>query len=531
MAMTQVPLFGIRILRATTNSNNIKKSEWFDKILRNALQHRWIVAIGALCLFLASMCIMSLMPQNFFPQLDKPYFRAEVILPEGYDISTTEQNMLKMTNWLLRQDEVKRVSTTAGSTPLRYYLASSSVSHRPNYGNILIEVDNKRHSRRVKERFDRFVADSCPDVWLRSSLFKLSPVPDATIEIGFVGNNIDTLLSLTSQVENIMWQDGRAVNIRNSWGNRIPTWLPVYSQIKGQRIGVSRSRMAEWITLATQGYPMAEFRRGDEFIPIVLKDDEINGFNLSNLQSMPVFSQNGKVYSIEQASNRFDFDFRTGIVEQYNRRRTMKAQCDPAAGVNTHKLFEQLLAKVKENIIIPDGYSLKIYGEQESQQESNDALAKNMPLALILIFVILLILFGNYRDPIAILLMTPLIFIGVVGGLLLTGNSFDFFSLLGLLGLVGMNVKNAVILLASIKEKQSSGLSPYAAVISAAHDRVVPVCLASITTILALIPLLFDSLFASMAATIMGGLLVATILTMVVLPVIYSIFYNIKYEK
>lgn len=531
MAMTQVPLFGIRILRATTNSNNIKKSEWFDKILRNALQHRWIVAIGTLCLFLASMCIMSLMPQNFFPQLDKPYFRAEVILPEGYDISTTEQNMLKMTNWLLRQSEVKRVSTTAGSTPLRYYLASSSVSHRPNYGNILVEVDKKRNSVSVKERFDRFVADSCPDVWLRSSLFKLSPVPDATIEIGFVGNNIDTLLSLTSQVEYIMWQDGRAVNIRNSWGNRIPTWLPVYSQIKGQRIGVSRSRMAEWITLATQGYPMAEFRRGDEFIPIVLKDDEVNGFNLSNLQSMPVFSQNGKVYSIEQASNRFDFDFRTGIVEQYNRRRTMKAQCDPAAGVNTHKLFEQLLAKVKENIIIPDGYSLKIYGEQESQQESNDALAKNMPLAMILIFIVLLMLLGNYRDPIAILLMTPLIFIGVVGGLLLTGNSFDFFSLLGLLGLVGMNVKNAVILLASIKEKQSSGLSPYAAVISAAHDRVVPVCLASITTILALIPLLFDSLFASMAATIMGGLLVATILTIVVLPVVYSIFYNIKYEK
>lgn len=531
MAMTQVPLFGLKMLRLTSENGIKNHLGWFDKVLQTAIQHKWLVAMGAVCLFLASMCIMSLMPQNFFPQLDKPYFRAEVILPEGYDISATEQNMSKMTDWLLRQDKVKRVSTTAGSTPLRYYLASSSVSHRPNYGNILVEVENKKFSSEIKERFDRFVADSCPDVWLRSSLFKLSPVPDATIEIGFVGQDIDTLLHLTAQVEQIMRSNGNAVNIRNSWGNRIPTWQPIYSQIKGQRIGVSRSSMAKWITLATQGYPMADLRSGDEFIPIVLRDDEQSESNLSNLQSIPVFSQSGNAYSIEQASNSFDFEFRIGIIEQYNRQRVMKAQCDPADGVNTQRLFNRLMSYVKTEVEIPEGYSLKVFGELESQQESNNALAKNMPLAIILIFIVLLLLFGNYRDPIAILLMTPLIFIGVVGGLLITGNRFDFFSLLGLLGLVGMNVKNAVILLSSINEKRQSGLSPYVAIIIATKDRLIPVGVASITTILALIPLLFDSLFAGMAATIMGGLFVATILTMVVLPVVYAIFYNIKSEK
>jgi multidrug efflux pump subunit AcrB len=286
--------------------------------------------------------------------------------------------------------------------------------------------------------------------------------------------------------------------------------------------------MAQWITLATQGYYMADFRRGDEFIPILLKDDAIEDFNLSNLQSMPIFSQKGRVYSIEQASSRFDFDYRIGVVEQYNRRRVMKAQCDPKDGVNTINLFDKLLARVKAEVAIPEGYMLKIFGEQESQKESNDALAENMPLALVLIFVVLLLLFGNYRDPIVILLMTPLIFIGVVLGLLLTGNSFDFFSLLGLLGLVGMNVKNAVILLSTINEQREAGVAPYDAVLVAARDRLVPVTVASVTTILALIPLLFDSLFAGMAATIMGGLFVATILTMVVLPVVYAIFYRIK---
>jgi multidrug efflux pump subunit AcrB len=152
-------------------------------------------------------------------------------------------------------------------------------------------------------------------------------------------------------------------------------------------------------------------------------------------------------------------------------------------------------------------------------------------LALVLIFIVLLVLFDNFRAPIAILLMTPLIFIGVVLGLLLTGNQFDFFSLLGLLGLVGMNVKNAVILLSTVQNMLSDGVAPFTAVVEAARGRFIPVAVASGTTILALIPLLFDSLFASMAATIMGGLLVATLLTMVVLPVTYTILYKIAPEK
>ena len=531
LAMTQVPLFGVYMLSSQPTARLQQHLGWFEGVLRRMLAHRWSVVLCSVGLLVLSVVAMRFMPHNFFPQLDKPYFRADVILPEGYDIGSTQQNLDAMSRWLRRHPDVVRVSTTAGATPPRYYLASSSYSSRPNYGNILVEVKSKRLTEDVKSQFDRFVADSCPDVWLRSSLFKLSPVPDATIEIGFLGDNVDTLLHLTHQVEQIMRQDIRAENIRNSWGNRVATWMPVYSQIKGQRIGVSRSRMVEWLTLATQGYNMGELRRGDEFIPILLKDDDVAGRNLSNLQSMPIFSQSGKVYSIEQASSRFDFDYSTAVVKQYNRQRVMKAQCDPAECANAQLLLDDLLHRVKSEVVIPDGYILKIFGEQESQAESNAALAANMPLALVLIFIILLLLFGNYRDPIVILLMTPLIFIGVAGGLILTGNSFDFFSLLGLIGLVGMNIKNAVILLSSINELRQFGASPAEAVVEAAKRRLVPVVLASMTTILALIPLLFDSLFAGMAATIMGGLLVATVLTMGVLPVVYSLFYKIRFTE
>jgi multidrug efflux pump subunit AcrB len=209
----------------------------------------------------------------------------------------------------------------------------------------------------------------------------------------------------------------------------------------------------------------------------------------------------------------------------------MKAQCDPTFGVNAKALFDELQSKVAKSITLPEDYSYKVFGEQENQVESNEALAKYMPLALLLIFTTLLLLFRNYRDPIVILAMIPLIFVGVVLGLAVLGKSFNFFSLLGLLGLVGMNIKNAVILVDKIGEERRRKVGrDVDAVMRAVRSRVLPVTLASGTTILGMLPLLPDSMFGGMAATIMGGLLVATFLTIFVLPVTYSLFYGVKVD-
>lgn len=531
LALTQTPLFGdfmLRVKPVAHDPYDTKFYRTFDRILAALLRWRWGVVAGVAALFAAALAVMGLMPQNFFPSLDKPYFRADVLLPEGYNIRDTERNLRTMEEWLHAQPEVKTVSVTMGSTPPRYYLASSSVSLRPNFGNILVELHDKGQTEAVEARFNAYVRAMCPDVWLRSSLFKLSPVPDAAIEFGFIGDDIDTLRRLTQAAEEIMWRTPGTVNIRNSWGNRVPTWLPLYSQMKGQRIGVTRSQMAQGITIATQGYRLGEYREGDQFMPILLKDENIDTYNLTNLQALPIFTPAGKVYSIEQATDGFRFEYRGGVVKRYNRQRVMKAQCDPGRGVNTMRLYAALRDSVLRGVVLPEGYSMKVFGEQESQQESNSALARYMPLTMVLIFIVLLLLFRNYREPVVILLMIPLIFIGVVLGLAVTGKVFNFFSLLGLLGLVGMNIKNAVVLVGQVGVLRSEGKDAYEALTAATRSRIVPVAMASGTTILGMLPLLFDSMFGAMAATIMGGLLVATLLTVCVLPVVYAIFYNIR---
>lgn len=531
LALTQTPLFGNFMLRVKPLGRDPYDTKFyraFDRFLAALLRRRWAVVAVVVGLFALSLVVMGLMPQNFFPSLDKPYFRADVLLPEGYDIRDTERNLLSMEEWLREQPEVKTVSMTLGSTPPRYYLASSSVSMRPNFGNVLVELHDKRQTESVEARFNAWVTANLPDVWLRSSLFKLSPVPDAAIEFGFIGENADTLRRLTAAAEEVMWRTPGAVNIRNGWGNRVPMWQPVYSQMKGQRIGITRSQMARGITIATQGYALGEYREGDQFMPILLKDENIGSYNLTNLQALPIFSPSGKVFSIEQATDGFRFDFRPGVIKRFNRQRVMKAQCDPARGVNTMQLFAALRDSIDRVVALPEGYSMKVFGEQESQQESNEALAEYMPLTLVLILIVLLLLFRNYREPVVILLMIPLIFIGVVLGLAVTGKVFNFFSLLGLLGLVGMNIKNAVVLVEQIGVLRAAGKDPYEALTSATRSRIVPVAMASGTTILGMLPLLFDSMFGAMAATIMGGLLVATLLTVCVLPVVYALFYNIR---
>ena len=534
LALTQTTVFGNFILKS--KAKNAGKDPYdkpfyhkFEKIL-SVLIRRKIVTLGSMIvLFVVSLVVMGMMPQNFFPSLDKPYFRADVFYPDGYGVNDVAWEMKKVEAHLLKLPEVKKVSITFGSTPLRYYLASTSVGPKPNFANVLVELNDSKYTKEYEEKFDVYMKANFPNAITRTSLFKLSPAVDAAIEIGFIGPNVDTLVALTNQALEIMHRNPDLINIRNSWGNKIPIWKPIYSPERAQPLGVSRQGMAQSIQIGTNGMTLGEFRQGDQVLPILLKGNSVaDSFRINDLRTLPVFGNGPETTSLEQVVSEFDFRYRFSNVKDYNRQLVMMAQCDPRRGVNAIAAFNQIWSQVQKEIKIPEGYTLKYFGEQESQVESNEALAKNLPLTFFLMFTTLLLLFKTYRKPTVILLMLPLIFIGIVLGLLLLGKSFDFFAILGLLGLIGMNIKNAIVLVDQIDIENQSGLDPRKAVIKATISRIVPVAMASGTTILGMLPLLFDAVFGGMAATIMGGLLVASALTLFVLPVAYCAIHRIK---
>lgn len=532
LALSQTTTFGNFILKKddkdTGDPYGSKFYQKFEALLRKLIKRRWLTVGSMVAALFLALFVMGIMPQNFFPSMDKPYYRADLFWPEGYNIRTVESDMKKIENDLMNKPHVKNVSITMGGSPLRYYLASSSMGPADNFANILIELDDSKLTIPYEEEFEKYIRANYPNILVRSSLFKLSPLPESTIEIGFTGQNIDTLEMLTNQVLDIMRKTPEVCNVRNSWHNKAGAWIPVYSQEKGQRLGVTRQSLAQSVKIATDGLAVGEYRERDRFMPILIKDKEVSNLSLNNLRTFPVFTNKGTTTPLEQVTSNTEYDFRYWMIRRYNRDRLMMAQCDPKRGENAIAAQSALWTKVQQEIKVPEGYKMKYYGERESQDESNEALAANMPLTAMLIFITLLLLFKTYRKPIVILLMLPLIFIGVVLGLVTLGKSLDFFATLGLLGLVGMNIKNAIVLVDQIGIETDAGLDPLDAVVAATKSRIVPVVMASGTTILGMSPLLFDAMFGGMAATIMGGLLVASILTLFILPVAYCIILRIK---
>ena len=533
LALTQTTTFGNFILKA--KPDNAGKDPFdkpfyhkFASILGVLIKKKVLTLTTIVVLFVTSLIVMGLMPQNFFPSLDKPYFRADIFYPEGYSINDVEKEMKKVEAHLMQLPQVKRVSTTMGSTPLRYYLASTSVGPKPNFANVLIELTDSKYTKEYEQDFDKYMKANYPNAITRASLFKLSPATDAAIEIGFIGNNVDTLVMLTNKALEIMHRDPDLINIRNSWGNKIPVWKPIYSPERAQPLGVSRQSMAQSIQIGTSGMTLGEFRQGDQVLPILLKNNSFDTFRINDMRTLPVFGSTKDATTLEQVVSKFDFEYKFSNVKDYNREMVMMAQADPRRGINAVTAFNRIWDQVQNEIQVPKGYTMKYFGEQESQVESNEALAANLPLTFMLMFITLLFLFRTYRKPIVILLMLPLIFIGVVLGLIVLGKSFDFFAILGLLGLIGMNIKNAIVLIDQIDIETAAGKAPREAVISATTSRIIPVAMASGTTILGMLPLLFDAMFGGMAATIMGGLLIASALTLFVLPVAYCAIHKIK---
>ena len=534
LALTQTTTFGNFILKEakpgeSKDPYDTKLYHKFENVLGRLIKRRYLTLTSVVATLFLSLFIMSIMPQSFFPIMNKPYFRADLIFPEGYGIDDVERNVIKIEEYLKNNDKIKSYSFTLGGSPVRYYLASSSIGPKPNFANVLIETKDAKDAQSEENKFYEYMVANYPDILTRSALFALSPVPDAAIEIGFVGDNIDTLVALTQRAQEIARKNDMVMEVRNSWGNKVPVWKPLYSQEKGLRLGITRQQMAYSLRSATNGVPLGEYREGDVFMPILLKDADRDSMNLNDIKTLPVYSAKGRSVKVEQVIDDFSLDYEYSVVKRYNRQRYMMMQCEPKRGANTMAAFSQLWQDIQQEVQVPEGYKLQYFGEQSEQDKGNKAIAANIPLMFGLIYLTLLFLFPKYyRKPVFIMCMLPLIFIGVVLGLLVFGKSLDFFAMLGLLGLIGMNIKNAIVLVDEIGLQLDSGLAPVNAVIEATKTRIVPVTMASGTTILGMLPLLGDAMFAGMAATIMGGLFVSTILTIFVLPVTYCIFFKIK---
>lgn len=498
----------------------------FRQTLRWTIQRRYVVLGAMVLLLVIAGWGFRFIPQQFMPLLNKQYFSVDVWLAEGTRIEESDRQMTEMTAYLNSLEGVKKVSSFVGQTPPRYYLANAAYGPQPNYAQCLVEADTPEKSRELQAiLYDRLPA-MFPDALVRVNSFEINSIPQALIEARFCGDDPEVLDSLTNLALEIMRKNPKVLNARNEWGNMALMIKADYDPVKAGRLNVGRHDMMNAVKAVNDGTAVGVYRDRDKKVPVLLHTDVKGSWDMESVEDLPIWNGRNSA-PLGQVANGIGLAWEYPLVRTYDRKLSMAAQCDVKRGHTMKEVHSEIREEI-ERIRLPEGYTFFWDSQYKDQKEAMAALTKYFPLALIMLLVILVMLFGNFRQPLIIFLILPLSLIGMVFGLWVTGFQFGFFCIAGWLGLLGMIIKNVIVLLDEVNIQQKAGVEPYTAVIEATVSRARPVLMAALTTVFGSIPLLFDIVFGGMAATIVFGLSFATLLTLFVTPALYTIFYKIS---
>lgn len=495
----------------------------FRRALRWTIRRRWFVLASMVVLLAASALGFRSIPQQFMPLLDKQYFSVDVWLPEGTRVEETSRQAEALAEKLMQHEGVRHVSTFVGQTPPRYYLANAAYGPQSNYAQCLVEAVSPSVARSMQVGLQDELSQTFSDALIRVNRFELNSIPQALIEARFCGDDPRVLDSLTSIAIGIMRRNPKVMNARNEWGNKAMLVRAAYDPVKAGRLNLGKADLMTAVKSTNDGTPVGIYRDGDKQVPVLLRT--VGGGQLSQtaLEDLPVWNGRNSA-PLAQVTDSIGIGWEWPLVKTYNRRLSMAAQCDVQPGHTMKEVHGEIRDEI-ERIGLPAGYSFFWDSQYKDQKEAMEALTKYFPLAIVFLVLILVALFGNFRQPSIIFLILPLSVIGVVVGMLVTGFQFGFFCIAGWLGLLGMIIKNVIVLLDEVNLQRRAGVAPGEAIVEATVSRTRPVLMAAITTIFGSIPLLFDVVFGGMAATIVFGLSFATLLTLFVTPALYAVFY------
>ncbi len=350
------------------------------------------------------------------------------------------------------------------------------------------------------------------------------------IEVAFKGPEPAVLRQLAEQAKAIMADDPGAIAIQDDWREKTPVLRPVVNEVAARRAGVDITQISQALNRTFTGERVGVYREKDKLIPIIARAPAGERSLAQDIENVQVYSPTAQKYlPMSQLVSDVQVEWSDAILRRVDRFPTIKAQADPLPGEQSNPLFDRLKPKV-EAIELPPGYSLEWHGEYKDSNESNEGLAISAPYGFTAMILAVVLMFNALRQPLVIWLTAPLAIIGVTVGLVIFQVPFEFMAILGCLSLVGMLVKNSIVLVDQADAEIAEGKPGFIAVIDAAVSRARPVFLGALTTILGVAPLLWDPFFKSMAVVIMFGLAFATVLTLVVVPLLYVVLFRISAE-
>lgn len=502
----------------------------YRNFVKAVIGRRWLAVAAVVGLFIVAVIGYGWVKQAFFPNANTPMFFIDVWESEGTDIRKTRDDTLQVAAYLRSREGVTSTTSLVGGGDARFSLVYEPKENSPAYAQVIVQTETRPQIAKIWADVDEYMKNNMPQLDPIIKPMRIGPGRDGKIEARFHGPDPAVLRQLSEKAQAIMREDPEAKEIRDDWRQPVEVIQPVFNEKVGRQLGISRQDISTAFKSAFEGLDFGLYRDGIRLLPIKFRTPENERKDVANIQDIQVWSPIlQRAVPVAQVVSNFETVWENTVIRSRNRMQTIIASCNPTGELTT-PLFKRLRPKI-EAMELPRGYSMDWGGEYEDSFEAQDALFSAIPVGFLLMILVSIFLFGKIKQPLIIWLTVPLAIIGITAGLLGFNGAFDFMSLLGALSLIGLLIKNAIVLIEEIDQQIEEGKPQLTAILDSAVSRLRPVAMAAATTILGMIPLLGDVFFVNMAITIMAGLAFATLLTLVIVPVLYAILFHVPYSR
>ncbi len=539
LSLTIIPLFCFYFLRPLKRDTLVGRGlnrlyNPYEKLLRLTLKLKWVYPILILALTIVAAWGFKFIPNIFFPPNDRGQFVIDFELPLGIDISETENRVTKFEEWLLTEhaEEIESVSSWIGNSGPRWYLALSSEPANPNYAflSVLTHSPDPREVKALTKEINDHAIETYPSARINAKLLENGPAVGDPIQIKLFGREMETLYQLRDKLVSEIKQVDGMNDVRDDWG----AWSKQISvdpdPVRTSRLGLTTSDISSALNLQFTGSTITTYREGDKAIPVVLRSKSDLRDHPERLPDVPIFTNGGVVPLGQIADTRVEFLPGTVLREDALRMMTIRAKVSGRFASGALADLVPRISALTESDEWPEGYRIEYAGEQAESAESSGKIGAAMPISMAILALILISQFNSLRRFGIIMLTIPPMLIGVVPGLLITGSSFGFMTLLGIIALLGIIVNNAILLIDEM-DSQLKDKSLIEAIVEASKSRLRPIIMTTVTTVIGLAPLAISGggMWTSLAYAMMFGLGFATVLTLLLCPVLFYLFFRRKY--
>lgn len=524
VAVIFAPLIGKALLKPAKDQGDQKPGKLmqaYGSFVEAAIRLKWLTIGVTLAAFVAAIMLSRFVPNQFFPSSDRPELTVDLTLRQNASIFATEQEVKRLEEILKADPDVDYFSSYVGRGAIRFILTLNVQLANPFFGQFVIVAKDFESRERLQAKLETVLTEEFPDVIARVSPLELGPPVGWPLQYRVSGPDTDEVRRLSLELAQVVGSDQRARHVHFDWMEPARQVRVNINQDQARQLGVSTAAIAAMLQGTVTGTTVTQVRDDIYLVNVVARATDAERASLKSLSSMQVSTPSGRMVPLQQFAT-FTEEQELPLVWRRNREPTLTVRADVIPGILPDTVVGALAPKIAEfNAGLPSEYRVEVGGLYEESQESQQSVFAVVPLMILLMLLIMMVMLVSFRRLVMVVGLLPLGLIGVVLALLLSGRPLGFVAILGILALIGMIAKNAVILIVSIEEERATGRRVRDAVLTSATNRLRPMLLTAMSTVLGLVPIAPTVFWGPMAFAIMGGLMVATLLTLVLLPVVY----------